>query len=120
MDLSLPLLNGMEVAQTLWQFGSTAKIGFLTLPDDLAFVRASFAARAMGYVIKSRIAGDLVLAVREAVAERISISPSFVPASMPSSRLASVCVKKSVVRATRAAGGAVTFASSKHRGTRIR
>jgi hypothetical protein len=110
----------MGVAQTLWQFGSTAKIVFLALPVDSAFVLASFAAGAMGNIIKSRIAEELVVAVREAVAERISISPSFVPESIPSSCFAFLRVAKSVIRAARAAGEAVTFASSKQSSTRIR
>jgi DNA-binding NarL/FixJ family response regulator len=48
----------------------------LTLHDDPDFIRASLAAGAMGYVIKARLAEELVFAVHEVLADRIFISPS--------------------------------------------
>jgi len=76
IDICMPILNGIEAAEKLWNSGNTAKIVFLTVYDDPDFIRASLAAGAMGYVIKSRIGEELVLAVHEALADRIFISPS--------------------------------------------
>lgn len=76
IDISMPVLTGIEVAQKLKELGNTARIVFLTVHDDPDFVRASLATGAFGYVVKPRLATDLVHAIREALADRIFISPS--------------------------------------------
>jgi DNA-binding NarL/FixJ family response regulator len=76
IGISTPILNGIEVAQQLRESGCREEIVFLTLHDDPVVIRASFAAGAMGHVNNSRIAMELVLAVREPVAERIFNSSS--------------------------------------------
>lgn len=76
LDISMPLLTGIEAAQRLRERGNPARIVFLTVHDDPDFVRASLATGAFGYVVKPRVATDLVPAIREALAGRIFISPS--------------------------------------------
>lgn len=76
IDVSMPILTGIEVAQKLRERGNTGRIIFLTVHDDLDFVQASLATGALGYVLKPRLATDLVPAIREALADRIFISPS--------------------------------------------
>ena len=76
IDVSMPILTGIEVAQKLKERGNTGRIIFLTVHDDLDFVQASLATGALGYVLKPRLATDLVPAIREALADRIFISPS--------------------------------------------
>ena len=56
--------------------GSAAKVVFLTVHEDPDFVRAALATAALGYVVKSRMASDLSSAIREALAERLFVSPS--------------------------------------------
>jgi DNA-binding NarL/FixJ family response regulator len=56
--------------------GSRSKFVFLTVHGDEDYVRAALAAGAVGYVVKSRLASDLVPALREALAGRRFISPS--------------------------------------------
>jgi len=75
LDISMPLLTGIEAAQRLKKCGNTARIVFLTVHEDPDFVRASLATGAFGYVVKPRVTTDLVVAIREAVAGRIFISP---------------------------------------------
>lgn len=75
LDISMPLLNGIEVAQELKQDGSTTKIIFLTIHEDPDFVQAAMNTGASGYVVKSRIASDLLTAMREVLAGRTFISP---------------------------------------------
>ena len=74
LDISMPIMNGIEAATQLKQSGSTAKVVFLTIHEDLDFVRAAFNAGALGYVVKSRIATELRVALREALAGRKFIS----------------------------------------------
>jgi len=76
IDICMPILSGIQVAEKLYNSGSTVKMVFLTLHDDPDFIRASLAAGAMGYVIKARLAEELVFAVHEVLADRIFISPS--------------------------------------------
>ena len=74
LDISMPELNGIETAIQLRESGSTAKIVFLTVHEDVDFVQAALQAGASGYVIKRRMASDLLTAIREALAGRIFIS----------------------------------------------
>jgi PAS domain S-box-containing protein len=70
LDISMPDLTGFEVAAHLRQTGSTAAIVFLTVHDDDEYLRAAKAAGAVGYVVKSRLASDLLPAVHEARVRR--------------------------------------------------
>ena len=72
----MPGMNGLEVARHLRTTGSTAAVVFLTVHDEEEFVDAAKAAGAIGYVVKPRLASDLMLAVREARAGRTFVSPT--------------------------------------------
>jgi DNA-binding NarL/FixJ family response regulator len=76
LDISMPTVNGIEAAAMLKRRDSKAKIIFLTVHEEPAFLQAALATGALGYVIKSRLASDLRLAVKEAVAGRCFISPT--------------------------------------------
>jgi DNA-binding NarL/FixJ family response regulator len=75
LDISMPGLTGIEAARELGQNGTKAKFVFLTVHERIEFVRACLAEGALGYVVKSRIASDLVAALREALSGRRFISP---------------------------------------------
>jgi len=74
LDISMPVLSGLEVARKLRQAGSRTKIIFLTVHEETDFVRESFVSGASGYVIKARLATDLRGAIHEALAGRSFIS----------------------------------------------
>lgn len=74
-DISMPILNGIEAADRLRESGCNSRIVFLTVHADTDFVRRCLSAGAFGYVAKSRIASELVLAIREALAGNIFVSP---------------------------------------------
>lgn len=76
MDISMPILNGIEAAQQLKESGSTTKIIFLTIHEDPDFLVAALKAGASGYVIKPRMASDLRAAIKEVLAGRTYISSS--------------------------------------------
>jgi DNA-binding NarL/FixJ family response regulator len=75
LDISMPGMTGIQAAQELREAGSTAKLVFLTIHERVEFVRACLAEGALGYVVKSRLAVDLLLAIQEALAGRRFISP---------------------------------------------
>jgi signal transduction histidine kinase/ActR/RegA family two-component response regulator len=66
LDISLHDMTGLEVAGHLREAGSTAALVFLTAHDDEAYERAAQALGAAGYVLKSRLASDLLPAVQGA------------------------------------------------------
>ena len=66
LDIGMAGMNGFEVAERLRLAGSTAAVVFFTVYDDDEFISAAKAAGGIGYVVKPRLATDLVRAVREA------------------------------------------------------
>lgn len=78
LDISMGLMNGLEAARLLTRIGSKAKIVFLTVHKDQEFIEEAFSAGAMGYVIKPRLATDLVVAVREALMGHTFVSPDLI------------------------------------------
>jgi DNA-binding NarL/FixJ family response regulator len=74
LDISMPGMTGLEVASTLRADGSTAAVVFLTVYDDEDFVHAAKKAGGIGYVVKVRLAADLMHAVQEARAGRSFVS----------------------------------------------
>jgi DNA-binding NarL/FixJ family response regulator len=76
LDISMPVLDGIETATRLREAGSTAKIVFLTIHEDLDFVQAALKTGASAYVIKRRMVSDLGPAIREALAGRTFVSSS--------------------------------------------
>jgi len=67
LDISMPVLNGIQVAERLRDSECTAKVVFLTVNEDQDYVDAAFSAGAYGYVLKSRIALDLIPAIQRAL-----------------------------------------------------
>jgi DNA-binding NarL/FixJ family response regulator len=76
LDISMPVLNGIEAARQLKAAGSSAKIVFLTVHADPDYVRAALGTGALGYVLKSELASDLLPCLSEALLDRSYVSPS--------------------------------------------
>jgi DNA-binding NarL/FixJ family response regulator len=70
LDVSMPGMTGLEVASRLRTSGSKAAVVFLTVHDESDVILAANAAGGIGYVLKRRLASDLVVAVQEAQAGR--------------------------------------------------
>ena len=76
IDISLPGMSGIEAATQLRELGSKARLVFLTMHEDSDYLRVALAAGASAYVVKSRMASDLCLAIKEAMAGRLFVSRS--------------------------------------------
>jgi DNA-binding NarL/FixJ family response regulator len=74
LDITLPQVNGIDVAYQLRRSGLSSKLVFLTVHGDPEVVDACLAEGAVGYVIKSRMWVDLRVAIEEALAGRRFIS----------------------------------------------
>jgi|SRR5271156_3783580 len=70
LDISMPILSGIEVAQELKKLGNRAKIVFLTAHEDADILRTCHDSGGLGYVIKLRMDSDLIPAMEEALAGR--------------------------------------------------
>jgi DNA-binding NarL/FixJ family response regulator len=76
LDVTMPVLNGIQVASHLSGIRSRTKVLFLTIHEEPEYVSAGFSAGAAGYVSKRRLASDLVRAIREVFAGHTFLSPS--------------------------------------------
>lgn len=75
IDISMPVLDGIEAARQLRASNSQAKVVFLTVHDGPEFVRACLATGALGYVVKRRLTTDLIPAIQEVLAGHRFLSP---------------------------------------------
>jgi DNA-binding NarL/FixJ family response regulator len=76
IDISMPVLNGLQAAKQLQTADCRAKVVFLTVYEGRDFLEAAFSAGASGYVNKARLSTDLIPAIHEAMLGRIFISAS--------------------------------------------
>jgi DNA-binding NarL/FixJ family response regulator len=63
LDISLPGLNGFEVAQQIRAVADRSTILFLSGESDPDVVRRAFSAGGLGYVLKSDAARDLIAGI---------------------------------------------------------
>ena len=76
LDITMPVMNGLQVASLLREKRSATKILFLTIHEEPEYISAAFSAGACGYVTKRRLASDLRAAIREVYDGRNFLSPS--------------------------------------------
>jgi DNA-binding NarL/FixJ family response regulator len=63
LDVSMPILNGIQAAKRLKKIRPNIKIVFLTVDRDPDTCQAALEAGALGYVFKPRLGRDLVTAI---------------------------------------------------------
>ena len=78
VDISMPILSGIDAARQLRESASSAKIVFLTLHTEQQFIDACVAEGALGYVLKSHMKIHLIPAIRAALVGQSYVCP-FVP-----------------------------------------
>jgi DNA-binding NarL/FixJ family response regulator len=74
LDISMPVMSGIDAAKQMRKGGSTAPIVFLTVHQDTDIFAAAKRAGGLGYVVKNRLKTDLVLAIKEALEGRDFVS----------------------------------------------
>jgi len=67
LDISMPLLNGLEVTDRLIRLDPANKIIILSMYDDRVTVQRALQSGAKGYLIKETAAEEVVRAIREVV-----------------------------------------------------
>jgi DNA-binding NarL/FixJ family response regulator len=75
VDISLPLLNGLDASQQVKKTSPNIKIIILTMHSEPNFVTQAFRVGVSGYVLKQSVGSELVQAIREVMKGRTFVSP---------------------------------------------
>jgi len=75
MDISMPMLNGVDVARELKRSSPKTKSILLTQHKEDQYVFEALEAGVKGYVLKSQAAGDLVVAIKQVSRGQSYLSP---------------------------------------------
>ncbi len=75
LDISMPLLNGLEAARQALKAAPRAKIVFVTMHSELAYVTEAMRAGGSGYILKRSAASELVTAIWTVLRGGVYITP---------------------------------------------
>ena len=85
LDLGLPDTSGINVLKEVVQSAPKSKVIVLTMHNDAAMVRASLAAGAAGYIVKTAADTELIAAIRS-----VAVGRMFVDVPLPKDELGSL------------------------------
>jgi two-component system response regulator NreC len=75
LDISMPLLNGLDAARELQKACPETRVVLLTQHDEDRYVTEAMRTGAKAYVLKSQAATDLIQAIQQVCAGSIYLSP---------------------------------------------
>ncbi|MBU4233386.1 MAG: response regulator transcription factor [Desulfobacterales bacterium] len=75
VDISMPLLNGIEAVRQIKKLDKQIKVIFLTMHPDVTYAIRAFEAGASGYVLKHSASSELITAIHEAIKGRTYVTP---------------------------------------------
>jgi DNA-binding NarL/FixJ family response regulator len=75
LDISMPLLNGIEACRQLVKSMPNVRIIFLSMHADVVYVEESLRAGGAGYLLKRSAASELVAAIHAVMRGRIYVTP---------------------------------------------
>ena len=76
LDISMPLLNGLEAARQLRTLVPESKLIFLTMHASPTYATEAFQAGACGYLLKRSAASELSLAIKSVLQGQHYLTPS--------------------------------------------
>jgi DNA-binding NarL/FixJ family response regulator len=79
LDISMPLLNGLDAAERVKPLLPATKFVFLTMRDDPNLAAAALALGAVGYVLKHSAASELLTAVQQVLQGKPYVTPKLRP-----------------------------------------
>jgi DNA-binding NarL/FixJ family response regulator len=74
LDISMPVMSGIDAAKEIRKNGSKVIIVFLTVHQDTDILATAKRVGGMGYVVKDHLGRDLVFAIQEALEGREFVS----------------------------------------------
>jgi two-component system, NarL family, response regulator NreC len=86
MDITMPVLNGLEAARQISVSSSKTKTILLTQHDEEQYLSEALEAGVKGYVLKSQVASDLIQAMRQVSRGEVYLSPGVSGAVMDAYR----------------------------------
>ncbi len=86
MDITMPILNGLNAARELAHFFPKTKTILLTQHDEDQYVSEALEAGVKGYVLKSQAASDLLQAIQQVSRGQVYLSPGVSRALMEAYR----------------------------------
>ncbi len=75
LDISMPIMNGIDAAYRLRKLLPSARVIFLTMHSNPDYVEEAFRAGAAGYLLKRAAASELLTAIREVMKGHYYVSP---------------------------------------------
>jgi DNA-binding NarL/FixJ family response regulator len=75
LDISMPLLNGLEAGRQVKQAVRDVKLVFLTMNEDSDLAAEAFRIGASAYLLKRSAASELLTAIREVMQGRSYVTP---------------------------------------------
>ncbi len=75
LDISMPLLNGLDAARQIKQTMPGVKLVFLTMNENPDLASEAFRVGASGYLLKTSAASELTKAIEEALCGRSYVTP---------------------------------------------
>jgi DNA-binding NarL/FixJ family response regulator len=75
LDISMPVLNGIDAAKQLRKIVPAPKLVFVTMHADADYITEAFRAGASAYVLKRSAASELLTAIREVLRGNHFVSP---------------------------------------------
>jgi two-component system, NarL family, response regulator NreC len=75
MDISMPILNGLNAARELSRSSPKTKTILLTQHDEGQYISEALEAGVKGYVLKNQVASDLLMAIRQVSRGQVYLSP---------------------------------------------
>ena len=75
MDISMPILNGLNAAREMSRSIPKTKIILLTQHDEGQYISEALDAGVKGYVLKNQVASDLLEAIRQVSRGQVYLSP---------------------------------------------
>ena len=75
LDISMPLLNGIDAAHEIHRLAPRTQVILLTMYKEDAYILEALRAGIRGYVLKSQAASDLVAAVEDVLRGSVYLSP---------------------------------------------
>jgi two-component system response regulator NreC len=82
MDISMPTLNGLNATRKMSRSSPRTKTILLTQHDESQYIREALEAGVKGYVLKSQVASDLLMAIRQVSRDQVYLSPGVSSAVM--------------------------------------
>jgi DNA-binding NarL/FixJ family response regulator len=75
LDITMPLLNGLDAGRQIKQQRKDVKLVFVTMNEDTLLAAEAFRVGASAYLLKRSAASELLLAIREVMNGRSYVTP---------------------------------------------